>query len=77
MTAGHTHTVRAVGGSRDRRDLTDAAEIIDLMARDIRAALRARHRHADLIAAGWTNEQCLRFGDAALTTLAHAMMEDR
>ena len=41
-------------------------EITDLMARDICAALRAGYVAADLIAAGWTVDQCRRFGDAAL-----------
>lgn len=62
----HTHTVRAVGGSQDRCDMTDAEEIVDLMARDIHAALRAGYDIADLGVAGWTAGQCCRFGGYAL-----------
>ena len=55
------------GATIDRRDLTDRAEIVERMARDILAARRdGQHGHLiDLTEFGWSPAQAMRWGTAA------------
>ena len=59
--------VPRAGRAVDRRDLTDRAEIVERMARDILAARRDGQHGLliDLTEFGWTQAQAMRFGTAA------------
>lgn len=61
------HLVPRAGAAIDRRDLTDRAEIVDRMARDILSARRdGQHGHLiDLTEFGWSQAQAMRWGTAA------------